>query len=43
MMAPVMVPALDYQQAPMLAAAVERGELPPLEQRLPPQPMIVEP
>jgi len=35
--------AAEYQQAPMLDAAVARGELPPVEQRLPPVPMIVRP
>ncbi|TVR60492.1 MAG: ABC transporter substrate-binding protein [Spirochaetaceae bacterium] len=30
-------------EAPMLAAMVERGELPPLEQRLPEDPLVVEP
>ena len=33
--------ALAVQQRP--AVAVERGGLPPLEQRLPPQPVIVKP
>ena len=32
-----------YREAPMLTARVQRGELPPLEQRLPPEPMVVEP
>lgn len=35
--------ANGYRQAPMLEAAVARGELPPVEDRLPPEPMVVEP
>jgi peptide/nickel transport system substrate-binding protein len=35
--------AFDYSEAPMLAAAVDKGELPPLEQRLPREPMVVKP
>ena len=31
----------DYSQAPMLDAAVEAGELPPVEERLPENPRIV--
>ncbi len=31
----------DYTQAPMLDAAVEAGELPPVEERLPETPRIV--
>ncbi|UYN98928.1 MAG: ABC transporter substrate-binding protein [Devosia sp.] len=36
-------PALAQQQAPMLDALVESGELPPLEERLPASPLVVEP
>ncbi len=32
-----------FQQAPMLAALVAAGELPPVEERLPDDPMVVEP
>ena len=32
-----------YREAPMLTKRVQRGELPPLEQRLPQEPMVVEP
>jgi peptide/nickel transport system substrate-binding protein len=35
--------AQGYQQAPMLDASVEDGTLPPVEQRLPPSPPVVEP
>ncbi|UYO00220.1 MAG: ABC transporter substrate-binding protein [Devosia sp.] len=35
--------AQDYTQAPMLDALVEQGELPPVEQRLPTNPLVVEP
>ena len=37
------VGAMTYRQAPMLEEAVRRGELPPLAERLPPEPMVVEP
>ena len=30
-----------YQEAPMLAEQVAAGELPPLEERLPPNPLVV--
>ena len=40
---PATLSALDYSEAPMLAAAVAQGDLPPLEQRLPPEPMVVKP
>ena len=33
----------DYQEAPMLAARVAAGELPPVEERLPPNPPVVTP
>ena len=32
-----------YSEAPMLAAMVARGELPPIEERLPVEPMVLEP
>ena len=35
--------AQDYRQAPMLDAKVESGALPPVEQRLPAEPLVVEP
>jgi peptide/nickel transport system substrate-binding protein len=35
--------AQEYQQAPMLDAAVESGELPPVAERLPDEPEVVEP
>lgn len=35
--------AQSYQEAPMLRELVERGKLPPVEQRLPEQPAIVQP
>ena len=34
---------MTYQEAPMLAAMVEAGELPPVEERLPSNPLVVEP
>ena len=40
------VPALAarvYQESPMLREQVERGELPPVEERLPEEPAVVEP
>ena len=33
----------DYQEAPMLAARVAAGELPPVEERLPDDPLVVTP
>jgi len=33
----------SYAQAPMLAERVEAGDLPPLEERLPPEPLVVQP
>lgn len=36
-------PSVTYHEAPMLAQRVARGELPPVEQRLPEKPMVVEP
>lgn len=33
----------SYQEAPMLATRVEAGELPPVEERLPAEPVVVEP
>lgn len=35
--------ATDGKEAPMLAEMVARGELPPLEERLPAEPLVVEP
>ncbi len=35
--------AADYQEAPELAEMVEKGELPPVEERLPEEPLVVEP
>ena len=32
-----------FQEAPLLAERVARGELPPVEDRLPPEPVVVEP
>lgn len=36
-------PAQQYQEAPQLAAAVAAGELPPVADRLPDEPQVVEP
>ena len=36
-------PARQYQESPMLRDRVKRGELPPVEQRLPENPMVVTP
>ncbi|UXN75159.1 hypothetical protein N8D56_09835 [Devosia sp. A8/3-2] len=36
-------PALAQQQSPMLDAQVESGELPPVAERLPSNPLVVEP
>lgn len=36
-------PASKYHESPMLAARVARGELPPVDERLPEEPLIVEP
>lgn len=36
-------PAYGYEEAPMLAERVAKGELPPVDQRLPKDPAIVEP
>ena len=33
----------SFQEAPMLAALVEAGELPPLEERMPADPMVIVP
>ena len=33
---------VDYREAPMLRDQVERGELPPVEERLPDEPLLVE-
>ncbi|MDE0447566.1 MAG: ABC transporter substrate-binding protein [Spirochaetaceae bacterium] len=33
----------SFQEAPMLAALVKAGELPPLEERMPPDPMVIVP
>lgn len=32
-----------YQESPILRDQVERGELPPVEERLPSEPLVVEP
>lgn len=37
------LPARAYQEAPMLAEKVARGELPPVNERLPEHPQVVEP
>ena len=34
---------MTYQEAPMLAAMVEAGDLPPVDERLPSNPLVVEP
>jgi len=36
-------PRAKYSEAPMLAERVRRGDLPPLEERLPEEPMVVQP
>ncbi|MCT7377629.1 ABC transporter substrate-binding protein [Chelativorans salis] len=36
-------PALAYEQAPMLDERVESGDLPPVDERLPKNPLVVEP
>ena len=36
-------PASKYSESPMLAAKVAAGELPPVEERLPMNPMVIEP
>ena len=41
----MMIPAIaegDYTQSPTLDAKVEAGELPPVEERLPEQPLLVQ-
>ena len=35
--------AAQYQEAPELAALVEAGQLPPVEERLPAEPLVVKP
>lgn len=40
---PSVARAVDYREAPMLRAQVEAGQLPPLDQRLPADPMVVRP
>lgn len=40
--APTEVPAATYNEAPMLAALVASGDLPPVEERLPVEPLVVE-
>ena len=37
------VPAGKYKEAPMLAELVAKGELPPVDERLPEEPMVVKP
>ena len=39
---PAAVPAGKYQEAPMLAERVAKGELPPVDQRLPENPFVLE-
>ena len=39
---PTPPPAPKFRESPMLAARVERGELPPVEERLPEEPRVVE-
>ena len=34
--------AVEYKEAPVLSKLVEAGELPPVEQRLPEEPLIVD-
>lgn len=36
-------PAQKYSESPILRAKVERGELPPVEERLPDEPLVVTP
>ena len=36
------VPESRYQESPMLRERVEAGELPPVEERLPDEPLVVE-
>jgi peptide/nickel transport system substrate-binding protein len=43
MPAAAQTPVADYKQAPMLDARVESGELPPVAERLPANPMVLEP
>lgn len=33
----------QYKEAPMLAEMVEQGQLPPVDERLPPEPVVIEP
>jgi peptide/nickel transport system substrate-binding protein len=40
---PFVAVAQNYNEAPMLAARVAAGELPPVDERLPENPMVVEP
>ena len=37
------MPASQYNEAPMLAEMVANGEIPPVDERLPPNPMVIEP
>ena len=39
--APTAVPAAKYNEAPMLAELVQAGKLPPVEERLPKEPMVI--
>jgi hypothetical protein len=42
--APALAPAAPrYRESPILRERVERGELPPVEKRLPDQPLVVPP
>ncbi len=40
---PTTIPAPTYQEAPQLAALVKEGKLPPVEERLPANPLVVQP
>jgi len=40
---PIETPATKYREAPQLAELVEKGELPPVDERLPKEPLVVEP
>ena len=41
--APTQAPVSQYKQAPMLDELVNAGQLPPIEERLPPNPVVVTP
>jgi peptide/nickel transport system substrate-binding protein len=42
-LAPTLPPPAKYKEAPELAALVEKGQLPPVEERLPENPKVVQP